>query len=210
MIELITGVEFNGATQDNCDPEVMLAEGEVHEAITSGEIPKSPMNSAVHIAHREEKTVQAYLGQHGMQTGLEYQSLFVGWGPATAVDEVTVKGYGFPFVVKPQIAQELSIACIGDLQTVVNSLERTKKGFPPDDRIVNLNTVPDRLKALERLCLRAQEHNAKVHSNFIYVEARLYRAWKREDLERPCTPNDYWKTKRASRRGFRRIGFGVS
>jgi hypothetical protein len=132
-------------------------------------------------------------GQHGLQTGLEYQSLFVGWGPATAVDDVTARSYGFPFVVKPEVALELSIACLGDLQTVVKDSMHRNEAVPPDDRIVNLNTVPDRLKTLEQFCLQAQVQNAKVHSNFVYVEARLYRAWKREDLERPCTPNDYWK-----------------
>jgi hypothetical protein len=205
MIELVAGIEFNGARQDDCELSVMLAESEVHEAIARGEIPRSPMNSAIHTDHGKEKRVQAYLGQHGLHTGLEYQSLFVGWGPATAVGEVTVRKYGFPFVVKPEVAHKLSIACLGDLQTVVKGLKRGHGAFPPDDRIVNLNTVSDTLKVLEQLSLQAQEHNAKVHSNFIYVEARLYRVWKREDLERPCTPNDYWKKQSASCPPVRRI-----
>jgi hypothetical protein len=67
MIEFITAIEFNGAKQDSSDPEVMSAKNEVYEAIARAEIPTSPMNSALHILHKNEKIVQAYLRQHNMQ-----------------------------------------------------------------------------------------------------------------------------------------------
>jgi hypothetical protein len=40
------------------------------------------------------QVVQDYLTQHKMRTGLEYQSVFVGVGAATAVGEKTAKRYG--------------------------------------------------------------------------------------------------------------------
>ncbi len=55
MLEFITAVEFNGASQDICAPEIMLAEREVYEAIARGDIPVSPMNSALHALHEREK-----------------------------------------------------------------------------------------------------------------------------------------------------------
>jgi hypothetical protein len=210
MFVFITAVEFNGASQDSCDPEIMLAEKEVDEAIAHGDIPVSPMNSALHTLHDGEKAVQAYLKQHNMKTGLEYRSVFVGIGPATAVDEVTARKYGHPFLVRPQIARELSVASLGDLQNVVSGLGKTEAGFPADDRIVDLDSAEDRLKALEQLCLRAQEHNAKVQSNFVYVEARLCRDWTRGDLERPCNSDDFRKVQKAGRRGFRRVNSIIS
>ena len=54
MLEIIAAIEFNDAKQDDCDPAVMLSESEVHEAILRGEIPNSPMNSAIHALHGDE------------------------------------------------------------------------------------------------------------------------------------------------------------
>lgn len=87
ILQLIAGVEFNGAAQDSCDLSKLIAEREVNEALARGEIPQSPINSALHILHKKEQAVQDYLTQYKMRTGLEYQSVFVGMGAATAVGE---------------------------------------------------------------------------------------------------------------------------
>jgi hypothetical protein len=205
LLQLIAGVEFNGAAQDSFDLATLVAEQEVNEAIARREIPVSPINSAVHVLHEKEKAVQIYLTQHKMRTGLEYQSVFVGVGAATAVGEKTAKRYGHPFIVRSEIARELSVASLGDLQTVVDSLTRTETESSSDGRIVNLDSAPDRVEALEQLCARAAEHNVKSRSNFVYVEARLYRPWTRDDLERPCESDDFFKPTRASRPAFRRV-----
>jgi hypothetical protein len=204
LLQLIAAIEFNGAAQDSCDLATLLAEQEVNEAIARGEIPQSPINSAVHVLHEKEKAVQYYLAQHKMRTGLEYQSLFVGIGPATAVGEETAKKYGQPFIVRPEVAQELSVASLGDFQTVVDSLTRTETGFPSDDRIADLENASDPMGVLEQLCALASGHNAELKSNFVNVEARLYRPWARGDFERPCRPDDFFKAKRAGRPAFQR------
>jgi hypothetical protein len=58
LLQLIAAIEFNGATQDSCDLATLLAEQEVNEAIARGEIPQSPIDSAVHVLHEKEKAVQ--------------------------------------------------------------------------------------------------------------------------------------------------------
>jgi hypothetical protein len=205
ILQLIAGVEFNGAAQDSCDLSTLIAEREVNEALARGEIPQSPINSALHILHKKEQAVQDYLTQYKMRTGLEYQSVFVGMGAATAVGEKTARKYGYPFIVRAEVARELSVASLGDLQTVVDTSKRTETEFSFDNRIVNLDSAPDRLKALEQLCALAAEHNAKPRSNFVYVEARLYRHFTRDDLERPCGSDDFFKPTRASRPAFRNV-----
>ena len=191
--QLIAGIEFNGTSQDSDDLLELMAEKEVSDAIDRGKVPQSPINSALHVLHPGEEAVQRYLVQNGHKTGPEYQSVFVGFGAATAVDRERAKSFGHPFVVRQEIVQELSVASLGDLQTVVEGLTPVLGIFPPDDRILNLESAPDRAKALKELCVRAQAHNAGVKSNFLYVEARLFRQWCRADLARPCQASDFYR-----------------
>lgn len=204
-IHLISGVEFNGSSQDDFDILNLEADAGVNEAIARGEIPQAPIHSALHFAHSREMAVQGYLTQAGIPAGLVYQSVFVGFGIGTAVDENKVRKFGLPLIVRPDVVNELSVACLGDLQNVVAELKRSGGAFPVDDRIANLSNAPDRTEALKQLCLRAQEHNAAAKANFVYVEARLNRPWAHSDFVRFCQPSDFWRPiKRRS--PFRRVG----
>jgi hypothetical protein len=201
--QLISGIEFNGTSQDSDDLWELVAENEVNDAIARGEVPHSPINSAVHELHPDEEAVQKYLAQHRLKAGTEYQSVFVGFGAATAVDQERAKRFGHPFLVRPEVVQELSVASLGDLQSVVDGLTPVTGNFPADDRIVGLENALDRTESLKQLCLRAQAHNARTKSNFIYVEARLNRPWSRTDLVRPCRAADFYRANLGERPLFR-------
>jgi hypothetical protein len=192
-IHLISGVDFNGWGQDDFNILNLVSEAGVNEAIARDEIPQASFNSALHVAHRREKAVQDYLTQVGIPAGLVYQSVFVGFNIGTAVDETTARTFGLPLMVRPDVVNELSVACLGDLQKVIAGLKRSNGAFTVDDRIVNLSNAPDRIEALKQLCLRAQEHNAAARANFVYVEARLNRPWSHSDFVRLGQPSDFWK-----------------
>jgi hypothetical protein len=183
MIELISGVTYQPG---------LMNEVAVEEAVSKGKVPQVPMKTAKHKSHELEEKVQTYLSQHEIRPGLTYQSLFVGWDAGTAVEERTVRKYGIPLVVSTTLVSELVVACLGDLQNVVESIaDGADEGSPLDDRIVNLEAVTNRTAALKSLVDRAEAHNKGHHAPPLYVEARLYRRWVCDDFIRPCSLSDY-------------------
>ena len=183
MIELISGVTYRSGLMNNI---------EVDTAVSQGQVPQVPMVTARHKSHEHEAKVQAYLRQHGIRPGLRYQSMFVGWNSGTSVTEELVSKFGTPLVVQPALVTELVVACLGDLQNVVCSItEGEGAGSELEERIINLETVEDRIATLKELTERAQAHNKKRHANPLYVEARIHRRWAHGDFVRPCLPSDY-------------------
>jgi hypothetical protein len=81
MIELISGVTYLSSLLDDI---------EVDNAVSEGKVPQVPMVTARHKSHQCEDKVQNYLRQHGIRSRLTYQSMFVGWGPGTAVEKKIV------------------------------------------------------------------------------------------------------------------------
>jgi hypothetical protein len=94
--------------------------------------------------------------------------------------------YGFQFELKPEVMDEIAVACAGDFQTVIyNAYRNLLQGEDINKYVECFERLPgdaDRLKR-EKILMKAIS-DAKVAGR-PYTEARLYRPLRREDCIDP-------------------------
>ncbi|WP_433970182.1 hypothetical protein [Tunturiibacter gelidiferens] len=164
--KLIVGLEYDGAFAD--------IDIEISEALNNGAVPTAPLFQAGDRSNNEkEQVVQSYLTAQSLPASFHYQSLFIADAANGYPTVKMVEPYGHAFIVKPHVFDELKVASIGDMQTLICEITREGKDYTTaDPRVVSLSNSQTRDASIEQMLKEVAVLRKDPCKSQIFIEAR--------------------------------------